>query len=147
MASALGYCRMSTHRLNLMLHLTLVAGPSSQSIKVKSPHQVMYVRFNRILPVLTHLIAWRTCLHRVHRQHSRIFFFSGNVNIPLNVHSSLISVKQWTGYFCSFIESDYSWRVPLFIQCIIGAILAAGSLLMPESPRFVQSFLLIRRIA
>lgn len=30
-----------------------------------------------------------------------------------------------------------SWRVPLFIQCVIGAILAAGSLAMPESPRWL----------
>ena len=42
---------------------------------------------------------------------------------------------QWIDYFSSFIESDWSWRIPLLIQCIIGAILAAGSLVMPESPR------------
>ena len=43
---------------------------------------------------------------------------------------------QWTDYACSFIESDMSWRIPLFIQCIIGSILAAGSILIPESPRY-----------
>ncbi|KAF4605108.1 hypothetical protein EYR40_003891 [Pleurotus pulmonarius] len=43
----------------------------------------------------------------------------------------------WTDYFCSFIESDLSWRIPLFLQCVIGAILAGGSLLMPESPRWL----------
>ncbi|KAJ7487480.1 general substrate transporter [Mycena galericulata] len=47
------------------------------------------------------------------------------------------SSSVWTDYFCSFIESDYSWRIPLFIQCVIGSILAAGSLAMPESPRQV----------
>ncbi|KAJ7103641.1 general substrate transporter [Mycena belliarum] len=47
------------------------------------------------------------------------------------------SSSVWTDYFCSFIESDLSWRIPLFIQCVIGAILAAGSLLMPESPRWL----------
>lgn len=31
-----------------------------------------------------------------------------------------------------------SWRVPLFAQCVIGAILAGGSLFLPESPRFVS---------
>ncbi|KAE9408206.1 general substrate transporter [Gymnopus androsaceus JB14] len=46
------------------------------------------------------------------------------------------SSSVWTDYFCSFIDSDYSWRIPLFIQCIIGAILAGGALLMPESPRW-----------
>ncbi|KAL9711428.1 hypothetical protein Ac2012v2_005973 [Leucoagaricus gongylophorus] len=43
----------------------------------------------------------------------------------------------WTDYFCSFIDSDLSWRIPLFLQCIIGAILALGSLVMPESPRWL----------
>jgi len=47
------------------------------------------------------------------------------------------SSSVWTGYFCSFIESDLSWRIPLSIQCLIGAILAAGSLVMPESPRWL----------
>ncbi|KAK1218591.1 hypothetical protein PQX77_018727, partial [Marasmius sp. AFHP31] len=43
----------------------------------------------------------------------------------------------WTDYFCSFIDSNYAWRIPLFLQCIIGAILAVGSLVMPESPRWL----------
>ncbi|KAL0951343.1 hypothetical protein HGRIS_008047 [Hohenbuehelia grisea] len=43
----------------------------------------------------------------------------------------------WTDYFCSFIDSDYSWRIPLFLQCVIGGILAGGSLVMPESPRWL----------
>ncbi|KAI0257443.1 general substrate transporter [Lactifluus subvellereus] len=43
----------------------------------------------------------------------------------------------WMDYFCSFIDSDLSWRVPLFIQCVIGAVLAAGSLVLPESPRWL----------
>lgn len=47
------------------------------------------------------------------------------------------SLSVWTDYFCSYIEGDLSWRIPLFVQCVIGAILAAGSLLMPESPRWL----------
>ncbi|KAF7320085.1 MFS domain-containing protein [Mycena kentingensis (nom. inval.)] len=47
------------------------------------------------------------------------------------------SASVWTDYFCSFIDSHLSWRIPLFIQCVIGAILAGGSLLMPESPRWL----------
>ncbi|KAG6329939.1 hypothetical protein ID866_9149 [Astraeus odoratus] len=43
----------------------------------------------------------------------------------------------WMDYFCSFIDSHLSWRTPLFVQCIIGGILAAGSLAMPESPRWL----------
>ncbi|KAL0565185.1 hypothetical protein V5O48_016847 [Marasmius crinis-equi] len=47
------------------------------------------------------------------------------------------SFSVWFDYFCSFIENDWSWRLPLFMQCVIGAILAGGSLLMPESPRWL----------
>ncbi|KAF7306820.1 General substrate transporter [Mycena indigotica] len=47
------------------------------------------------------------------------------------------SASVWTDYFCSFINSHMAWRIPLFIQCVIGAILAAGSLIMPESPRWL----------
>ncbi|KIM41184.1 hypothetical protein M413DRAFT_445884 [Hebeloma cylindrosporum] len=43
----------------------------------------------------------------------------------------------WTDYFCSFINSNLSWRIPLSLQCVIGVILAVGSLLMPESPRWL----------
>ncbi|KAJ3984386.1 hypothetical protein F5890DRAFT_1517158 [Lentinula detonsa] len=52
-----------------------------------------------------------------------------------NVAGYAISV--WTDYFCSYIDSDYSWRIPLLVQCGIGAVLAAGSLVMPESPRWL----------
>ncbi|KIJ26124.1 hypothetical protein M422DRAFT_272817 [Sphaerobolus stellatus SS14] len=55
--------------------------------------------------------------------------FTGNI---LGYASSV-----WVDYFCSFIESDVSWRLPLSMQCIIGAILAVGSLFMPESPRWL----------
>ncbi|KAG1757688.1 general substrate transporter [Suillus lakei] len=47
------------------------------------------------------------------------------------------ATSVWADYFCSFIESDLSWRIPLFLQCVIGSILAAGSLVMPESPRWL----------
>ncbi len=30
-----------------------------------------------------------------------------------------------------------AWRIPLLVQCVIGAILAAGSLVLPESPRWL----------
>lgn len=41
----------------------------------------------------------------------------------------------WVDYFCSFIENDWSWRVPLLLQCVMGGLLAVGSLLICESPR------------
>lgn len=43
----------------------------------------------------------------------------------------------WVDYFCSFIEGNLSWRLPLFVQCIMGALLALGSLIIVESPRWV----------
>jgi hypothetical protein len=57
----------------------------------------------------------------------------------MKVHSGgkLFTYFKWTDYFSSFIESDLAWRLPLFIQCVIGTILAVGSLLIPESPRYV----------
>ncbi|PPQ62985.1 hypothetical protein CVT24_006091 [Panaeolus cyanescens] len=47
------------------------------------------------------------------------------------------SSSVWMDYFCSFIDSDLSWRIPLFIQCVIGSILAFGCVLLPESPRWL----------
>ncbi|GLB38765.1 putative major facilitator superfamily, sugar transporter (TC 2.A.1.1) family protein [Lyophyllum shimeji] len=43
----------------------------------------------------------------------------------------------WIDYFCSFLDSNLAWRLPLLLQCIIGGVLAAGSLVMPESPRWL----------
>lgn len=34
-------------------------------------------------------------------------------------------------------RSHWSWRLPLFIQVVIGAILCIGSILIPESPRWL----------
>ncbi|KIY70972.1 general substrate transporter [Cylindrobasidium torrendii FP15055 ss-10] len=47
------------------------------------------------------------------------------------------SSSVWLDYFCSFIDSDMSWRIPLLMQCVIGAILGVGSLVLPESPRWL----------
>lgn len=57
--------------------------------------------------------------------------FSGNI--------AGYAVSVWVDYFCSFIQSDWSWRIPLLMQCVMGTLLAAGSLLICESPRFVVS--------
>ncbi|CUA70517.1 Sugar transport protein 4 [Rhizoctonia solani] len=43
----------------------------------------------------------------------------------------------WIDYFSSFLEDDWSWRLPLLMQCVIGGILAMGSLLLPETPRWL----------
>ncbi|CAD6567981.1 MAG: hypothetical protein TREMPRED_004149, partial [Tremellales sp. Tagirdzhanova-0007] len=43
----------------------------------------------------------------------------------------------WIDYGCTYIQSDWSWRIPLSIQCVGGAALAAGSFVIPESPRYL----------
>jgi len=53
--------------------------------------------------------------------------FSGNV--------SGYAASVWVDYACSYINNDWSWRVPLLMQCAMGALLAVGSFLIPESPR------------
>lgn len=47
------------------------------------------------------------------------------------------SFSVWVGYLFSFLDSDASWRIPLSFQPIIGLTLACGSLLLPESPRWL----------
>ncbi|TFK77206.1 MFS general substrate transporter [Pluteus cervinus] len=47
------------------------------------------------------------------------------------------SSSVWTDYFCSFLEFNLAWRIPLFVQCVTGAILAVGSFFVPESPRWL----------
>lgn len=42
-----------------------------------------------------------------------------------------------SGYIFSYLPSDLSWRLPLSFQSIIGITLALGSLLLPESPRWL----------
>lgn len=47
------------------------------------------------------------------------------------------AVSVWVDYFCSFIGSNMSWRIPLFIQCVIGLLLAFGSRFVVETPRWL----------
>lgn len=54
--------------------------------------------------------------------------FTGNV--------SGYAASVWVDYFCSYIESDYAWRIPLLMQCVMGALLGFGSLIIGESPRY-----------
>ena len=53
--------------------------------------------------------------------------FSGNI--------SGYATSVWVDYFCSFIESDLAWRIPLLLQCVMGLLLGLGSLIICESPR------------
>ncbi|KAH6891231.1 hypothetical protein B0T10DRAFT_484766 [Thelonectria olida] len=47
------------------------------------------------------------------------------------------ATSVWVDYGCGFIESNMSWRIPLFMQCIMGALLGLGSLIIVESPRWL----------
>ena len=53
--------------------------------------------------------------------------FTGNV--------SGYAASVWVDYFCSYISNDWSWRLPLALQCFMGALLGLGSLIICESPR------------
>ncbi|KAL8844097.1 MAG: hypothetical protein Q9176_001503 [Flavoplaca citrina] len=55
--------------------------------------------------------------------------FTGNV--------SGYAASVWVDYFCSYIPSNCSWRVPLLLQCFMGLLLGLGSLLICESPRWL----------
>jgi MFS family permease len=48
------------------------------------------------------------------------------------------AASVWVDYFCTYIQNDWAWRVPLFMQIVMGSLLACGSLLICESPRFVS---------
>lgn len=55
--------------------------------------------------------------------------FTGNI---LGYSSSI-----WLDYFCSFIDSNKSFRIPLFSQVVFGLILFFGSYVLVESPRWL----------
>ena len=52
--------------------------------------------------------------------------FTGNI--------SGYAASVWVDYFCSYIPSNYAWRVPLMLQCFMGVLLGLGSLTISESP-------------
>ncbi|KAL0470670.1 hypothetical protein QR685DRAFT_597265 [Neurospora intermedia] len=47
------------------------------------------------------------------------------------------TTSVWVDYFCGFLEGNISWRLPLLMQCIMGALLGLGSLIIVESPRWL----------
>ncbi|QDS76707.1 hypothetical protein FKW77_000866 [Venturia effusa] len=55
--------------------------------------------------------------------------FSGNI--------AGYAASVWVDYGCTWINSDWSWRIPLGMQVIMGSLLAVGSLLILESPRWL----------
>ncbi|GEQ66513.1 hypothetical protein JCM33374_g176 [Metschnikowia sp. JCM 33374] len=47
------------------------------------------------------------------------------------------STSIWVDYGFSFLENDWSWRSPLFIQCFMGLLLYLGSFVIVETPRWL----------
>lgn len=42
-------------------------------------------------------------------------------------------------YGCQYINSDYSWRIPLILQCFTCLLVISAVLFMPESPRHLMA--------
>ncbi len=59
----------------------------------------------------------------------------GCVEFTGNIMGYAISV--WADYFCSFLESNAAWRIPLSIQSLIAIALYFGSYVIVESPRWL----------
>jgi MFS family permease len=47
------------------------------------------------------------------------------------------TASVWVDYVCSYIKNDWAWRLPLLMQVVMGSLLALGSLLILESPRWL----------
>lgn len=47
------------------------------------------------------------------------------------------STSIWVDYGFSFLHSNWSWRMPLVLQCVIGAMLLAGTFVIVETPRWL----------
>ncbi|KAI9894626.1 MAG: hypothetical protein M1814_001982 [Vezdaea aestivalis] len=47
------------------------------------------------------------------------------------------ATSVWIDYFCSFIDNNLSWRIPLLMQCVMGGLLGVGSIIICESPRWL----------
>lgn len=52
-----------------------------------------------------------------------------------NIVGYLTSI--WVDYGFLFIENDYSWRIPLFIQVLMGFLLWLGTFVIVETPRWL----------
>lgn len=59
----------------------------------------------------------------------------GCVEFTGNISGYAISV--WADYFCSFLDSNLAWRIPLSIQSFIAIALYFGSYVIVESPRWL----------
>jgi MFS family permease len=42
-------------------------------------------------------------------------------------------------YACNFIQSNWSWRIPLILQVVCAGITCVGVFFVPESPRWLMA--------
>ncbi|GCE98281.1 hypothetical protein ZYGM_004179 [Zygosaccharomyces mellis] len=63
------------------------------------------------------------------------------------------ATSVWIDYACSYFKSNATWRLPLFIQSVIGFLLFSGSFIIVETPRWllnhdrdVEGFLVIANL-
>lgn len=112
--------------LSMMMLGRIIAG-----LGVGALSTIVPVFQSEISTLFSRWLFYCSCLLRTGPAHNRgklaCIEFTGNI---LGYAASV-----WVDYFCSYIESNYSWRLPLLLQCVMGGLLAAGSLLIPESPR------------
>lgn len=47
------------------------------------------------------------------------------------------SASIWVDYAFSFIQGNWLWRAPLFVQCAVGLMLFLGSFVIVETPRWL----------
>ncbi|GAV46838.1 hypothetical protein ZYGR_0A04360 [Zygosaccharomyces rouxii] len=47
------------------------------------------------------------------------------------------ATSVWIDYACSYFENNAAWRLPLFIQSVIGFMLFSGSFVIVETPRWL----------
>lgn len=47
------------------------------------------------------------------------------------------STSIWVDYGFLFLENDFSWRSPLFVQCVMGFLLWLGTFIIVETPRWL----------
>ncbi|KAI8080044.1 general substrate transporter [Halteromyces radiatus] len=57
------------------------------------------------------------------------------MGMAINMFGYLCSC--FVDYGASYIDSEWSWRLPLLLQCVFAVILALGTYLLPESPRYL----------
>lgn len=43
----------------------------------------------------------------------------------------------WVDYGFSFLENNWAWRLPLFLQCVMGLLLFLGTYIIVETPRWL----------